>query len=256
MKNTLILFGLCASLILFACDVKTPQPVLGLSYSGSVPTNYNCNSESRFQVSFRSYNDKSLTGDYLKMFFCLERDSVIFYQSNDINFPINRDSNQTQVYTLEFGGAIEDTYYNLIGYLKLMDNNMVVKSTWTQARYISITPKTGFTKTMHIEYDCQNTYGFSLQTFEKIASAFHIADTDTDFLYDELVMPPVDLPADDLGIYSVNHWSDTQGYKMHLLAVGHLEDNDIDSTLGQSTMGGAFGFTFVFIQDIFDFYPD
>ena len=39
---------------------------------------------------------------------------------------------------------------------------------------------------------------------------------------------------------------------MHLLAVQGLINN-FDSTTGWSTMGGEYGWSFVFVQDIFDF---
>lgn len=257
-----ILFLLGGLIFVWGCGHRiTPQSTqLNLSFSGEVPSLYDCNNQSRFKVSFKPYNNPGLTGDYLKMFFRLQIDTVLFYESNDIDFPLSTDTIQDKVYTLEFGGAIEGKYlrpgYQIVGYLLLIANGQIdtLNIGYTESKYLSVIPKYSFSKTMHIEYDCQNTYGLSGGTFEKLASAFHIADTDTNFLYNELNMLPVDIPYDDLAVYSVNHLSHTPGYNMHLLAVKSLTNNT-RKIAGYSTPGGAFGFSFIFVKDIIDFNP-
>ncbi|MGB8656273.1 MAG: hypothetical protein WCE90_00630 [Candidatus Zixiibacteriota bacterium] len=256
MNTKLTVCLLCMCLILFACGGNTPEPTrLNLSFSGVPPSSYDCNTQSVFQASFTPYNQPGLGGDYLKMFFQLRIGDTVFCESNDIDFPITA-SGDHDPYTLEFGGATEGKNlrpaYYLFGCLAQVVNGQFGERVWTDGRYITVTPKTSFSKKMHIEYDCQNTYGFSRTTFEKLASAFHIADTDTDFLYNELNLLPVDIPYDSLGIYHLIHWSHTPGYNMHLLAVQGLTNNT-GSLAGYSTPGGSFGFTFIFVQDILDF---
>jgi len=262
MKLKIIILLLLAPLLLGGdCEDPPPPPVstnLSLSFSGDIPSSYDCNNESRFEVSFAPYNKPQLSGDYLKMFFRLQIDEDIFYESNDIEFPL---SGEADVYTLEFGGAIEGEYlrpdYDIIGYLALVQGGEITDYTYTSGSYISVTPKTNFSKTMHIEYDCQSSYNIgadTLDTFAKLAAAFHIADTDTDFLWNELSLPAYVVPIESLGIYHVNHWSNTPGYNMHLLAVQGMKNN-MDSTTGASTLGGAYGYSFIFVQDISTFNP-
>lgn len=259
MKLKVIVSILCLCLILFACDGKPPKPAkLNISFSGDVPSSYDCNNQSRFQVSFKSYNQPGLTGDYLKMFFRLQIGDTTFYESNDIDFPISQYGDDTTTYTLELGGAIEGEYlrpgYWIYGCLAQVVEGEFGGTAWTQGRYISVTPKNSFSKTMHIEYDCQESYGLTSGTFAKLTAAFHIADTDTHFLWSELSLPPSAVPIESLGIYHVNHWSNTPGYNMHLLAVKGMKNNT-DSTTGASTPGGPYGYSFIFVQDISTFDP-
>jgi hypothetical protein len=264
--KVLILFLLAPLLLGGDCDSPPPPPQstnLSLSFSGDIPSSYDCNNESRFEVSFKPYNKPQLSGDHLKMFFRLQIDTVIFYESNDIDFPIS-ESGDHNVYTLEFGGAIEGEYlrpdYDIIGYLARIVDGEIAERTYTAGSYISVTPKTSFSKTMHIEYDCQSSYNIgadTLDTFAKLAAAFHVADTDTDFLWDEVSLTnqkvgPLD---DDFWNYHNAHYGHSgEGYTMHLLGIEGLVGNT-DSTVGKSTQGGPYGWSFIFVQDIYDFNP-
>lgn len=258
MKLKVIVSILCLALILFTCGKKPPKPAkLNISFSGDVPSSYDCNNQSRFQVSFKSYNQPGLTGDYLKMFFWLQIGDTTFYESNDIDFPISQYGDDTTTYTLELGGAIEGEYlragYYIYGCLAQVVNGDFGTTAWTQGSYISVTPKTNFSKTMHIEYDCQESYGLTAWTFAKLTAAFHIADTDTNFLRNELSLTPGYMNEDTLDIYHYRHWSNTPGYNMHLLSVKGLENNT-DSTSGMS-INGPYGYSFIFVQDISTFNP-
>jgi hypothetical protein len=195
------------------------------------------------------------------MLFRLQIDDVTFYESNDIDFPIS-ESGDHITYTLELGGAIEGEYlrpnYDIIGYLVMIEDGEIAENTNTKLSYISVTPKTYFSNTMHIEYDCQSSYNIgadTLDTFAKLAAAFHIADTDTNILRDEISLPNQNIPAirESLEAYHWQHYNHhSEGYTMHLLAVQGLENN-VDSTTGWSTRGGEYGWSFIFVQDIFDF---
>jgi hypothetical protein len=261
MKLKVILCILCFSLIIFACGKKPPKPAkLSIWFSGDVPSSYDCNNQSRFQVSFKPYNQPDMTGDYLKMFFRLQIGDTTFYESNDIDFPISQLGDDTTTYTLELGGAIEGEYlrpgYWIYGYLAQVVNGDFGITAWTQGSYISVTPKTSFSKTMHIEYDCQESYGLTPGTFAKLTAAFHIADTDTDFLRDEINMNDQYVgPSDaELTNYHNAHYGHlAQGYSMHLLGVEGLVGNS-DSTTGESR-AGPYGWSFIFVQDISDFNP-
>jgi len=260
MEKILTISLLSIYILFLACGNGGPPPQsvkLGLSFSGDPPWSYDCNNESRFEVNFTPYNEPQLTGNYLKMFFRLQIGTEIFYESNDIDFPISTDTVQEAVYTLEFGGAIEGEYlrpgYDIIGYLAWIVDGEIAEYVYTEGRYISVTEKTYFSKTMHIEYDCQDSYGLTSGTFAKLAAAFHIADTDTDFLWDEMNMADAIIAEVDLDYYRSIHWSNTPGYNMHLLAIQGLQNNT-DSTSGMS-VNGPYGWSYIFVQDISDYNP-
>jgi hypothetical protein len=251
----LLLFICILNLIRCKNEVK---PALSVSFSESPDTIYNCNTQSRFQVSLRPYNAPGMVGDYRKMFFRLQVGDTNCYESNDIDFPMSVDGSDT-VYTLEIGGNIEGEFlrpsYSVIGYLKLFDNGSIIETTSTQGGYVSVIPKTSFSKTMHIEYDAQQSHHLTPGTFVRVASAFHVADTDTDFLRDEMYMRDSSIAFADLGRYHLDHWSNTSGYNMHLLAIRGLADNT-DSSTGGSPLGGPYGFSFVYVYDIMTFNPN
>jgi hypothetical protein len=258
MKKILILFLLIICIFLFGCGggKETGSAKLSLSFTEEPPDNYDCNSQSRFEVSFTPYNEPQLSGDYLWMFFKLQIDTMVFYESNDIEFPLS-EMGYGIPYTLEFGGAIEGEYfrwgYDIIGYLVLVDNDSIVEYTYTDVGYISVTPKNSFSKTMHIEYDCQSSYNIgadTLDTFARLAAAFHIADTDTDFLWDEMNMQDSLILESQLGFYHYLHWQGTPGYNMHLLGIRGLVYNP--NYLGGESASGPFGWSFVFVKDICD----
>ena len=93
----------------------------------------------------------------------------------------------------------------------------------------------------------------TLDTFAKLGAGFHIADTDTDFLWDEMNMADAIIAEVDLDYYHSIHWSNTPGYNMHVLAIQGLQNN-ADSTNGMS-ISGQYGWSYLFVQDIFDFNP-
>ena len=264
MRSITLICLLCTFIVITACNNDNHEPTstnLRLSFAGDPPSYYDCSIDSRFEVDFRPRNDPDLSGDYLKMFFRLEIWDTVFYESNDIDFPLSHDSVQNTVHTLEFGGAVEGEYarenYDLVGYLALVQNGQFADYVTTKGEYLGVTEKTYFFNTMHIEYDCQSSYNIgadTLDTFAKLAAAFHIADTDTDFLRDDLNLPDRLVPWDSLGWYHVESWSNTAGYNMHLLAIQGIENNT-DSTTGASTGGGPYGYSFVFVQDILTFNP-
>lgn len=262
MARILVICLVSACVLALGCSESEVERVnLNLQFSGDPPLTYDCDDNSRFQVTFKPYNDPGLTGDYLKMFFRLQIDDDVFYESNDIDFPLSTDSLQTVVHTLEFGGAIEGEYarddYHIVGYLALIQNGQIAAHVNTDPRYLWVYQKTYFSKTMHVEYDCQSSYNIgadTLDTFAKLAAAFHIADTDTDFLWDETNIQDSTVAWNDLGMYHVLHWSNTPGYNMHLLAIQGMENNT-DSITGAATRGGAYGYSFVFVQDLLTFNP-
>lgn len=261
MKKIFAISFLSICILFHGCDNghETESTNLSLSFSEDPPSSYDCNNESRFEVSLIPYNEPQMTGDYLWMFFKLQIDTVVFYESNDIQFPISEAGDHIP-YTLEFGGAIEGENfrynYDIVGYLFRVVDGDPVEGTCTEGSYISVTEKTNFSKTMHIEYDCQSSYNIgadTLDTFGKLAAAFHIADTDTELLWDEMNIQDSTIAEVDLGYYHFIHWSNTAGYNMHLLAIEGIENNT-DSTNGMS-INGPYGWSYVFVQDIFNFNP-
>lgn len=255
MKKLFAISWLSICTLFLACgNGGTPQPTkLSLSFYGDSPSSYDCNNESRFEVSFAPYNKPQLSGDHLKMFFRLQIGEDIFYGSNDIDFPIS-ESGDHNVYTLEFGGAIEGEYlrpdYDIIGYLALVQGGEITDYTYTGGSYISVTPKTSFSKTMHIEYDCQEDCGLPSEAFAKLSAAFHVADTDTNFLWDELNLPEEWIDWDNLWDYHWDHFSNTSPYNIHLLAVTGLEENPPKEMITGASMPGPYGFSYVFVADI------
>ncbi len=261
-QKILILFLLAPLLLRGDCDNPPPPPEstkLSLSFSGETPSNYDCNNASRFEVSFKPYNRPQLSGDYLWMFFKLQIDTAVFYESNDINFPLSTDTVQEAVYTLEFGGAIEGENlrdgYDIVGYLFRVEDGEPVETVCTEGRYISVTPKTSFSKTMYIEYDYHQDCGLPSQAFAKLSAAFHVADRDTDFLWDELNLPEEWIRWDDLYDYHINHFSNTPPYNMHLLAVTGLEENPPKEMITGASISGPYGYSYVFIADINHEHP-
>lgn len=266
MRSITLISLLCTFIVITACNNDNHEPTstdLRLSFAGDPPSYYDCSIDSRFEVPFRPWNDPELSGDYLKMFFCLEIWDTVFYESNDIDFPLSHDSVQNSVYTLEFGGAVEGEYarenYDLVGYLALVQNGQFTDRITTKGEYLSVTEKTYFFNTMHIEYDCQSSYNIgadTLDTFAKLAAAFHIADTDTHFLWDELSLTNQRVGPSDaelINYHNAHYGHAAQGYSMHLLGVEGLIGNS-DSTAGTSR-AGPYGWSFLFVQDIYDFNP-
>lgn len=230
---------------------------LGICFHGSPPSSYNCNWDSRFEVNLDPWNDDSLTEGYLRIWFELWQADERKYKSNEMDLSLGADSN----YTLEFGGEIEELYYyELWGYLAFFpgEGEPCEATIKTQDSYsLGVTQRSSFAKTMHIEYDCQYSYGFGSTTFEKLTSAFHVADTDTDFLRDEEDLPLEIIPETELEQYHYDHWSYTSPYNMHLLAVEGLEENQGQTAITTgASLEGADGWSYVFVQDILDFHPD
>jgi hypothetical protein len=254
---------LCICVFALGCDDHTATPVqLNLSFDKShpPPSAYDCEEEGRFEVRLMPNNHPQVDGDYLKMLFWLEHEDYVCYESNDIDFPLSTDSIQTAAYTLEFGGNIEGEYardgYLLVGCLTLVRDGQFVQTVETEPSYIAVYPANTFSKTMHIEYDCQLSYNIgadTLDTFGKLAAAFHIADTDTDLFRDDLNLPDRLVPWDSLALYHLDNWSYAPGYNMHLLAIHNFTGNT--GTMGQSTSGGSYGYSFIFVQHILDFHP-
>lgn len=262
MARILVICLVSACVLALGCNGHEVEPVnLNLEFSGDPPSIYDWGDSSRFEVSFRPYNDPGLSGNYLWMFFKLQIDTVVFYESNDIMFPLSVDSVQTDVYTLEFGGAIEGENfrddYHIVGGLALVQIGQEPKLAETESRYLRVYQKTYFSKTMHIEYDCQSSYNIgadTLDTFAKLAAAFHVADTDTALLWDELSMRDSAISEEDLGFYHFVHWSSTFGYNMHVLGIRGLTSNP--NHLGGKAVAGPFGWSFVFFQDIYDHHTE
>ena len=226
---------------------------LGICFHGSPPSSYNCNWDSRFEVNLDPWVDASLTEGYLRIWFELWQGDESKYRSNYMDLALGAAS----YYTLEFGGEIEG-YYKIIGGLAYYPGEGEPSSAKVNTKddnSITATPKSYFTNTMHIEYDYQYSYGLGSRTFKELTSAFHVADTDTDFLWDEEDMTPEQIDWDNLGIYHAQHWSGTSGYNMHLLAIKGLTNNQ-DSTLGASSSSpGPYSYSFVFVEDVFNFVP-
>jgi len=238
------------------CDEKDGErPLdekLGIYFYGSLPSSYNCNYDSRFEVNFTPWNDNSLTEGYLRIWFQLWQADEKKYESNDMYLALGADSN----YTLEFGGEIEG-YYNIKGGLAYYpgegEPSSAVVSTKDSYSIIA-TPRDWYSKTMCIEYDYQYSYGLGSTTFERLTSAFHVADTDTDFFRDEEDLPLTVLFRSELGSYHLTHFENNPPYNMHLLAVEGLKENQGQPTItpGES-IPGPYGWTYVFMGDIFDF---
>jgi hypothetical protein len=253
---------LCICVFALGCDDHTATPVqLNLSFDKShpPPSAYDCEEEGRFEVRLMPNNHPQVDGDYLKMLFWLEHEDYVCYESNDIDFPLSTDSIQTAAYTLEFGGNIEGEYardgYLLVGCLALVRDGQFVQTVETEPSYIAVYPANTFSKTMHIEYDCQLSYNIgadTLDTFGKLAAAFHVADTDTDFLWNELNMRDSTISESDLGLYHFRHWSSATDYDMHLLGIRGLTYNPNHIT-GES-VPGPFGWSFIFFGDIYDYH--
>lgn len=240
-------------------DGETPlDGKLGISFHGSPPSSYNCNWDSRFEVNLHPWNDDSLTQGYLRIWFELWQADERKYKSNEMDLALGTDSN----YTLEFGGEIEELYYyELWGYLSFFpgEEQPCAATIKTQDSYsLGVTQRSFFAKTMHIEYDCQYSYGFGSTTFERLTSALHVADTDTDFYRDEMDLPidTLDNTNEALMDYHYEHYGHhSEGYTMHLLAIVGIKDN-VNNETGRSTSGGPYGWSYVFVQDILDFHPD
>ncbi len=256
---------LCICVFALGCGDQTTTPAqLNLSFDKShpPPSAYDCEEEGRFEVRLVPNNHPQVDGDYLKMLFWLEHEDYVCYESNDIDFPLSTDSIQTAAYTLEFGGNIEGEYardgYLLVGCLTLVRDGQFVQTVETEPSYIAVYPANTFSKTMHIEYDCQLSYNIgadTLDTFGKLAAAFHVADTDTEFLWDETNMNNQNVGPFDAQLwdYHYSHYGHGgQGYSMHLLGVQGLADNA--EHLGGKSYPGPQGWSFVFVKDIIDYH--
>lgn len=241
------------------CEKKTGEKPLdeklSIAFYASPPSSYDCNWDSRFEVNFILWNDPSLTQGYLSIWFEIWHEDEEKYRSNDMDLALGSDSS----YTLEFGGEIEG-YYDIKGglaYYPAEGADCLAAVSTKDSYSIIATPKSWFSKTMHIEYDCQYSYGFGSKSFEKLTSAFHVADTDTDFFRDEEDLPITVLFRSELGSYHLTHFQNIPPYNMHLLAVEGLKENQGQPTItpGES-IPGPYGWSYVFVQDILDFHPD
>jgi len=250
----LSLFLLLLALLVGDNCKQEPQPQTPTDerlklYMYNPPSTYDCNNQSRFLVNLRP-DDSSFTTGYLKIGFELRQSDKKIWESNDMDLPLNKDT----LYTLEFGGNIESGEYQARGWLKYVGSE-TLGVTSARDYDITVTKKTSFNKTMHMEYDYQYRWDLGTVTFERLSRAFNIADTDTDILNDEQDMTPSYISIDSLGAYHLRHWSGTSGYNMHLLAVQGLKENQGQPkiTTGISTQG-PYGWTFIFVKDIRDFY--
>lgn len=255
--SILVCSVLCICVFALGCGEQTTTPVrLAVRFAGEPPHEYDCTQNNRFVVSFCPEVDTGAAGTYLTMYFRLQTDDDgTLYQSNHIDFNYSPGS----VYDLEFGGAIEgEKYrenYNLVAYVQKEDDSQTYAR--SETRTITVKEKTNFTKTMHIEYDCQQDWELPSSSFAKLTAAFHVADTDTDFFRDEVALPEECIWWDSLPRYRAIHFSNTPPYNMHLLAIKGLWDNSAKQgiTIGAS-IPGPLGFSFIFMGDIYDWHPD
>jgi len=255
-KGIYLISALFCVVLGVSCDGppgQTPSDgKFSIAFYGSPPSSYNCNWDSRFEVDLHPWVDASLTEGYLRIWFELWQGDESKYRSNYMDLALGAAS----YYTLEFGGEIEG-YYKIIGGLAYYPGEGEPSSAKVNTKddhSITATPKSSFPKIMHIEYDCQYSYGLGSRTFKELTSAFHVADTDTDFFRDEDDITPEQIEWDNLGAYHLQHWSGASGYNMHLLAIKGLKDNT-SRELGRS-VEGPFGYSYVFVGDIMDFFEE